>query len=88
MRVAAVIELGEVGGRADQASLDRFAGQEHGGGSAVVGSMGSILLEPSAELRKDQHDNPLVEPTRLEILKEPRHSPRDLSQQVLVREPL
>src|SRR5271165_5155994 len=69
--IAGLVEIGQVGMWAEEASLDGAAGDQHGGRRPVIGAAVGVLLEPAAELREDQDDDALVELAWLQTVEEP-----------------
>ena len=57
------------------------AGQEHGGGDAVVRAATAVLLDGPAELRERHQDNPVQLLVPLEVIQERRHRFGQLVQQ-------
>src|SRR5687768_2874447 len=65
-----LVEVGEAGVLADEAGLDAGAGDEHGGGCAVVGSLTGVLADPAAELAEGHREHPAAVAVLVEIADE------------------
>ena len=60
---------------------DARAGQEDRPGGAVVGPHRAVLLDPPAELAEDQHEDPVGQPRRRQVVEERLERRRELLQQ-------